>query len=120
MDELERFINYNSNGIKRNYKPTRRQINKFKYNNSWVEANNALWTYSDYKTCYLTVRRDGDCFIPRVNGASVAEYPDVIQIPEKYNNLEDAMISCIKFVDAIQDADSRKSPEDRYKEGRRL
>jgi len=50
----------------------------------------------------------------------VAEYPDVIQIPEKYNNLDDAMISCIKFVDAIQDADSRKSPEDRYKEGRRL
>jgi predicted ATP-dependent protease len=101
MDDLERFINYNSNGIKRNYKPTRRQINRFKNSNSWVEANNALWTYSDYKTCYLTVRKDKDRYIPRVNGASVAEYPDVIQIPETYNSLDEAMKACIAYVDAV-------------------
>jgi len=101
MDNLERFINYNSNGMQRKSKPTNKQIKRFKYNNSWVEANNTLWTYSDYKTCYLTVRRDKDDYIPRVNGANVAEFTEVIQTLEKYKSLDEAMKACIAYVDAI-------------------
>jgi len=120
MSDLDRFIHYNNQGEKRSYKPTRKQIKKFEDNNSWVETNGVLWTYKDYKTCYMTIRKEKDYYIPSVNGSKLSEFPDLIQIPEKYNNLDDAKISCTLFVDTIQDADSRKSPSDRYQEGRRL
>jgi hypothetical protein len=120
MSDLERFINYNNQGEKRAYKPTRKQIKKFEDNNSWVETNGVLWTYKDYKTCYMVIRKDKDSYIPMVGGSKLSEYPDIIKLADIYKDLDEAKISCIRFVDSIQYADSRKSSEDCNKKRRRL
>lgn len=98
--EINRFKTYNKLGQKRTYKPTRKQLEKFKNNSFWTHnPEKTVYTLSDYKTCYIVVYKPKEKYIPLVNGSRLDKYPERIILESEYDNIEDAKTNAIKFVD---------------------
>lgn len=100
---LESFKAYNELGVRRKYKPAKKRIEKFKFNNEWEsDPNNNVFTLRDYKCCYITIMKNkkGN-YEPRINGSSVSDYPNLIILEREYLNLEDAKKSAFTFVDTV-------------------
>jgi hypothetical protein len=100
---IESFKTYNELGVRRKYKPAKKRLEKFRYNNEWEsDSNNNVFTLRDYKCCYITIMKNkiGN-YEPRINGSSVSDYPDVIKLYKEYSNLEQAKKSAFIFVDTV-------------------
>lgn len=98
--EIDRFKTYNKFGQKRSYKPTKKQIDKFKKTSFWTHnPEKTVYNLLDYKTCYITIYKPKDKYIPLVNGSRLDKYPEHIKLESEYNNIEDAKTNAIKFVD---------------------
>jgi len=98
--EIDRFKTYNKFGFKRTYKPNRKQIEKFKNNSFWTHnPEKTVYELKDYKTCFITIYKPKNNYIPLVNGARLDKYPQDIKLESEYEDIEDAKINAIKFVD---------------------
>lgn len=97
--ELNKFKTYNKFGLKRKYLPTKKQVNKFKENNFWTHnPEQTVFELKDYKACYIAIYKPKDRYIPLVNGSRLDKYPERIQLPGEYENIEDAKVNAIEFV----------------------
>lgn len=101
--KLENFKNFNTLGVKRSYRPSKKRILKFLSNNEWESDDNKnVFTLRDYKACYITIMKNKQGkYEPRINGSSVSDYPHIIELEKEYSNLDDAKNSAILFVDQV-------------------
>lgn len=98
--KIDKFKTYNKFGLKRTYKPTKKQVEKFKSNNLWIHnPEKTVYNLKDYKACYISIYKPKDKYIPLVNGSRLDKYPEEIKLNSEYDNIEDAKANAIKFVD---------------------
>lgn len=100
---LDHFKAYNAVGVQRKYKPTKKRLEKFLFNNEWeCDPGENVFTLRDYKCCYIIIMKNkkGN-YEPRINGSSVNDYPDLIELDKEYVNLEEAKKSAFTFVDTV-------------------
>jgi len=100
---LENFKNYNTLGVRRNYKLAKKRLQKFLFHNEWEsDENQNVFTLRDYKACYITIMKNKQGkYEPRINGSSVSDYPHIIKLSKEYNNLDEAKDSAFLFVDRV-------------------
>lgn len=101
--KLEHFKSFNKFGLKRKFKPTKRQVDNFKANSEWEEfGNENLLVYRDYKACYLTIMKNKNgLYEPSASGCKINKYPDKINLKGEYSCLDEAKFSAFAFVDKM-------------------
>lgn len=98
--KINRFKTYNKFGLKRTYKPSRKQVEKYKVAHLWTHnPEKTVYNLKDYKACYITIYKPKEKYIPVVNGSRLDKYPEHIKLNSEYDNIEDAKANAIKFVD---------------------
>jgi len=85
---LEKFKTFNELGVKRNFRPSRKKIEKFKFNSEWQsDPNKNVFTLRDYKCCYITIMKNKQGkYEPRINSSYVRDNPHIIKLPKEYEN----------------------------------
>lgn len=101
--KLNQFKTFNKFGLKRRFKPTKRQVDNFKASNDWEEfGNENLLVFRDYKACYITIMKNKNGqYEPSVSGCKINSYPGKINLKAVYTSLEEAKSCAFAFVDKM-------------------
>lgn len=81
--------------------------------NEWIKCETAdIWEYGNYKCLYLCVRKDGETYIPSVNGnvnIRIENWSFDNNEPMRFPSLSAAQEHVMKYVDHIRDREAEEA-----------